>query len=65
MRVPLEYGKTNQADNPLPPSTKSDTENEVRGNISNIQLRTIEDYESYCSFHHHINIVFIILIHIR
>ena len=61
--MPLEYVKTNQADNPLPPSTKSDTENKVKGNISNIQLRTIESYS--CSFHNHINIVFIILIHIR
>ena len=63
--MPLEYVKTNQADNPLPPSTKSDTENKVRGNISNIQLRPIESYYYSCSFHNPINIVFIILIHIR
>ena len=62
--MPLEYEKTNQADNPLPPSVKSDTENKIRGNVSNIQLRTVEGYYS-CSLHYHINIVFIILIHIR
>ena len=62
--MPLEYVKTtNQADNPLPPSFKSDTENKGKGNISKIQLRTIGRYS--CSIHYHINTVFIILIHIR
>ena len=43
--MPLEYVKTtNQADNPLPPSFKSDTENKGKGNISKIQLRTIGRY---------------------
>ena len=43
--MPLEYVKTtNQADNPLPPSFQSDTENKVKGNISKIQLRTIGRY---------------------
>ena len=39
--MPLEYVKTNQADNPLPPSVKSNTENKVKGNISKIILRKI------------------------
>jgi len=35
VRVPLEYVKTNQADNPLPPSVKSDTENRITAPQSN------------------------------